>query len=63
MNVEVEPIYDSSSQLREVRVNWRNQVCSIIIIMNWLLITLSSSLHLSPRGVTMTELLITQLSL
>ena len=30
MNVEVEPIYDSSSQLREVRVSWISQVCSII---------------------------------
>ena len=32
MNVEVEQIYDSSSKLREVRVSWRNQVCSIIIV-------------------------------
>ena len=34
LNVEVKPIYDSSSQLREVRVHWRNQVC-IIVIVKW----------------------------
>ena len=31
MNIEVEPIYDSSSKLREVKVSWINQVCRIII--------------------------------
>ena len=33
MNVEFETIYDSSSKLREVRVSWRNQVCSCNFIL------------------------------
>ena len=32
VNVDVKPIYDSNSQLSEVRVHWRNQVFIIIIV-------------------------------